>query len=389
MAATCPYCNSDYTKVYYSIDLPIYTWPLLPGEKNLIAPVEISLCSNCWYAFNSKPLPEKSLQQIYDNYFYVSPSMGIGHSLRNGFIQMVKGNTRKEDRIIEIGSSDGYLLRQLHDCGYINLGGIDPNPRINEAFPVKIMKGYFTRDTNFESEIDVFLLEHVFEHLEKPWEFLKKMSDKLSNNGRILMEFPGYCNGMHHQHLSFFTLPFLQNIAIQSGLNSIPVYHEEVTRIIFKKNSNPVPLLSNLQLDEEKKKILAKFNKVAEEHAKMKSELVAFLEKSKGDKVYWWGTGSWATILFYSIDKNILGNMDLEIIDSDPARTSRIFSPANKEVKLAESSLSGKNVKNIVLGSQFISEMRQKLEDWNCRPERIFPPLKKREGLQTCLPIYL
>ena len=372
MSAICPYCKSNDTKVYYSIDLPIFTWPLSPEENNFIAPVEISLCTNCWYAFNSKPLSEELLERIYDNYVYVSPSKGIGYSLRGGFIQMVKDNTRKEDYIIEIGSSDGYLLKQLYDCGYRNLGGIDPNPRVNEEFPIRIMKGYFTRDTRFESEVDVFLLEHVFEHLEKPWEALGDLSCKLRKNGKILMEFPGYCMGMHHQHLSFFTLPFLQDIAAQNELNIIPVYHEEVTRVIFEKTGAHAPFLSGPQLEKEKEKILGNINKVSEKHAKMKSELNAFLSESAGEKVYWWGTGSWASILFCSIDINILNSLDFEIIDSDEARSTKIFTPANKEVMFAESSLRGKNVKNIVLGSQFTSEMISKLEEWNCKPERVF-----------------
>jgi len=372
MQAVCPYCKNNKTKAYYSVDIPIFTWPISPGEKNFIAPVEISLCTDCWYAFNSKPLSEELLKQIYDNYVYISPSAGIGHSLRSEFIQMVKDNTVKEDYIVEIGSSDGYLLRQLYDCGYRNLEGIDPNPRVNEKFPVQIKKGYFTRETRFESEVDVFLLEHVFEHLEKPWESLGNLACKLKANGKILMEFPGYCNGMHHQHLSFFTLPFLQSIAIQNELNIIPMYHEEVTRIIFKKNSNPTPFLTGLNLDREKEKILANTNKISVEYTKMKSKLNTYLREAMGEKIYWWGTGSWATILFCSIDKDLLNSLDFEIIDSDISRTSKIFSPANREVMLAESSLRGSNVKNIVLGSQFSGEMLKKLEEWNCKPERIF-----------------
>ena len=372
MSAICPYCQSNNTKTYYSVNLPIFTWPLSLGEKNFIAPVEISLCIDCWYAFNSKPLSDELLKQIYDNYVYISPSAGIGYSLRSEFIQMVKDNTKKEDHIVEIGSSDGYLLKQLYDCGYRNLEGIDPNPRVNETYLVRITKGYFTQDTSFEFEVDVFLLEHVFEHLEKPWEALGDLACKLKKNGKILMEFPGYCYGMHHQHLSFFTLPFLQTIAIQNRLSILPVYHKEVTRIIFEKNSNPAPFLSGFQLEREKERILFNINRVTEEYNKMKSKLDNFLRESAGEKIFWWGTGSWATIMFCSIDKNILSSLDLEIIDSDATRTSLIFTPANKEVKLAEKSLSGKKIKNIVLGSQFTSEMRKKLEEWNCKPERIF-----------------
>ena len=372
MQAVCPYCKNNNTKAYYSVNLPIYAWPLSHEENNFMVPVEISLCTDCWYAFNSKPLSEELLKTIYDNYVYISPSTGIGYSLRSKFIQMVKDNTVKEDYVVEIGSSDGYLLRQLYDCGYRNLEGIDPNPKVNEDFPVFIRKGYFTRNTSFETEVDAFLLENVFEHLEKPWEALGNLAYKLKANGKILMEFPGYCNGMHHQHLSFFTLPFLQSIAIQNGLSIIPMYHEEVTRIIFEKSNNPTPFLSGLQLDKEKERILANTNKVSEEFTEMKSRLDTYLRESMGEKIYWWGTGLWSTILFCSIDENILGSLDLEIIDSDPTRTLKIFSPANREVMLAESSLSGRNVKNIVLGSQFTGEMLKKLEEWNCVPERIF-----------------
>ena len=90
MPATCPYCKNNDTKVYYSIELPIYAWPLPPGESNFMVPVEISLCTDCWYAFNSKPLSEELLKLIYDNYVYISPSSGIGHSSANSEVMFAE-----------------------------------------------------------------------------------------------------------------------------------------------------------------------------------------------------------------------------------------------------------------------------------------------------------
>ncbi|MCL1940571.1 MAG: class I SAM-dependent methyltransferase [Synergistaceae bacterium] len=376
MTATCPYCKNKHTELYYSAKLPFYVWPLSRGEKNFIVPVKIFLCHNCWYAFNHKPLPEEFIKNYYDNYDYVFSSVGINYSQRSEFINMVKANARRKDHIIEIGSSNEYLLIKLYNYGYRSLGKIEPHPRIDGKLPIRAVNKDFSLDTNFESEIDIFLFDHMFEHLEKPWEFLKVISDKLSKDGKILMEFPGYCSCMHHQHVSFFTLPFLQTISDEIGLTMNVPFHNSstVTRVIFQKVAchKKLPSLSSDELEEDKKEILLNTGNVRQDYIDKKSKLNDFLKNALGEKIYWWDTGMNSAILFNYAEPNFKKNLSFKFIDSEESREGKIFFPAGATVLSAEKNLKGRNIKYLVLASQFKDEMMQKLQEWDCNAEKIF-----------------
>jgi hypothetical protein len=216
----------------------------------------------------------------------------------------------------------------------------------------------------------------MFEHLEKPWEFLKVISDKLSKDGKILMEFPGYCSCMHHQHVSFFTLPFLQTISDEIGLTMNVPFHNSstVTRVIFQKEAchKKLPSLSSDELEEDKKEILLNTGNVRQDYIDKKSKLNDFLKNALGEKIYWWDTGMYSAILFNYMDPSLKKDLRFKFIDSDHSREGKIFFPADAPVFSAEKTLRNNNIKYLVLASQFKDEMKHRLREWNCNAEIIF-----------------
>ena len=373
----CPYCNNKDTQLYYYTNLPFYVWLLSSGEKNFMVPVEIYLCPNCWYAFNRNPLPEEYIKKLYDDNHFI-PSTDTHYPQRGDFYNIVKANTNKNDCIIEIGSSNGYLLTLLSDCGYKYLGEINPDPRIDGRIPIQMKNIDLSWDISYRSDIDVFLFDNVFEHLEKPWEYLKIVSNRLTKNGKIIMEFPGYCSCLHHQHVSFFTLPFLHTISKESGLTMNVVFHgsSTVTRVIFQKEGSrdkKSHSLGPVELEEEKNKILLNTQKVRKDFINRKTKLNSFLQNTSGEKVYWWGADMWAASLFSYIEQEWLDeNINFKFIESDESKEGLTFFPASAKVFSAEKTLKNMNIKYLVLASQSINEMKQKLIEWNCRVENVF-----------------
>ena len=376
MPAACPYCENKDTKLYYSAELPFHAWPLSRGENNFTVPVKIFLCPNCWYAFNHKPLPEEFIKRFYDHYGCVHTPEETDNS-PNGefFLNLVINNAGKKDRIIEAGHSNKYLLTKLFHCGYKNLMEIDFN--MNLSIPVidedQIQETVYGAVAKAGS--NVILFDHVFEHLERPWEFLKMISNKLGRGGKILMEFPGYCNGMHHQHVSFFTLPFLRTMSDEVGLTMKVVFHDSltVTRVIFKKDGlHKKPHPSPAELEEEIKEITLNTQKVMEGCDDKRSKLNDFLKNARGEDIYWWDTGMHSAILYNYAEPHFKNNLSFKFIDSDDSREGKIFFPAGAPVFAAEKTLRDTNIKYLVLASQFKDEMTQKLQEWNCNAEKIF-----------------
>jgi len=373
----CPYCENNDIQLYYYAKLPFFIWPLTPGEKNFMVTVEVYLCTNCWYAFNINPLSEEYIKKLYDDYYIAPPAHKHYYSPHSEFFKLVKGNIKSDDRIIEIGPSNGYLLTLLYVHGYEYLEEAKPERRIDGNLSLRVVDDFSIGDEEFGSEIDVFLLDNVFEHLEKPWEFLEMISNGLSKDGRIIMEFPGYCSCMHHQHVSFFTLPFLQTISQECGLIMNVAFHDHstVTRVIFQKRGNCGKLLS-LDIDElekEKELILQNTQKISQDFINNKSKLNNFLKNASGGEIYWWGTDMWAASLFSYIDQDLLNeNLKIKYIDSDNSKEGLIFFPAKAEVFSAEKVLKNANIKYLVIASKYEYEMAKLLKEWNCNAESIF-----------------
>ena len=125
----CPYCGSFKVPAFFQTDMPniLAACPKsMLGEVRLF-PIEIRLCEDCLLGFNSTPLSDDELDFIYTNYLYISPSSGIGKSKYDGMIETLLRVVRPDERVLEIGCSEGYLLHALQKNQYKSLQGIEPS----------------------------------------------------------------------------------------------------------------------------------------------------------------------------------------------------------------------------------------------------------------------
>lgn len=373
MSDLCPYCNSKNTVKYYETWCPLFTWPLPKDTRNPMILTEVALCKDCFYAFNATPPGDDVLKKLYDNYVYVKPSEGIGYSSHSGFIELVSKRVEKDAHVVEIGSSDGYLLSCLKKEGFVNLEGMDPSPHVPNDFPISIRKEYFSETTRFDSPVDVFLLEHVFEHFNHPWEFLRLMASSLSWGGRIMIEVPHYAtDGMQHQHLSYFTPIFMQTIALPASLEITDLHEGNVLRVVFRKERSPGTFFSPEALEREKEKVLSRTSAVSKERAEQKERIRDFIRQATGEDVYWWGTGSSSADFYMALDSELREGVRIHFIDSDAQREGLYFTPAGAPISVASKVLANRRVKNVLFASQFPSEMAETMKRINCTADKVF-----------------
>ena len=370
----CPYCQSNNTHVFYETQLPLYLWPLKKemASENRIVPLKAVLCHNCLYAFNAEKLDDDTLTGIYDNYMFSFPSKGIGHSSFTGIFDLIDKHTRPSERIIEIGASDGYVLKSLWQKGYKNLLGIDPNPRIPADYPVEFQKGYFDETTDC-GEVDVFILIHVLEHFEKPWDILNTMGEKLKTGGRIIVEVPAAEVALLHQHLSFFTPEFLERLGRDYGFYVKDAsFSGNISRIVYEKGTVQEGVNTNKIKFENRADTIAKINDIKRKKGVFEKDINEFLAMCAGETVYWWGTGSSALIGFQSIKDEVLKDLKIVVIDSDETRRGLIFTPLGQEVYSTEEALREVRGQNIVLASVLYVEMFEMMKQLGCEPGRVF-----------------
>ena len=147
---------------------------------------------------------------------------------------------------LEIGSYAGIFLNEAKKKGWKVLGIeplLFPAYYAEKKNGIKVMRTYFTKDTEIASEsIDVLVATHVIEHVPNPTEFVAKAHDILIKGGKLILETPTYdsfffkllkhrerslrCPG----HIYFFTRETLSKLVEKEGFKVIK--HETVGRTL-------------------------------------------------------------------------------------------------------------------------------------------------------------
>ena len=95
----------------------------------------------------------------------------------------------KQVKILDIGCGSGYILKEMYLWGYKNVVGIDPFIENNIDYPTGI-KIFKQSTIEHNGKYDIILMNHSFEHMDKPFEILKKCNDLLNTNGLLLLNLP-------------------------------------------------------------------------------------------------------------------------------------------------------------------------------------------------------
>lgn len=118
-------------------------------------------------------------------------------------LDLIKKYSRPNHRILDIGCSDGKILKELERNDYNHLYGIDIQAAAKKAFQGTKIK---YRDCDFENEpipfkgkFDVIIMSDVLEHLFAPHTILFDLKKYLSDNGKIIFSMPNagwFLNGI-------------------------------------------------------------------------------------------------------------------------------------------------------------------------------------------------
>jgi 2-polyprenyl-3-methyl-5-hydroxy-6-metoxy-1,4-benzoquinol methylase len=105
-------------------------------------------------------------------------------------------NLTFDARILDVGAGSGDLLFSMHEYGFKNVIGIDPNisNQINNSNGVVIYKTNLTQmKENISSQIQLFdliMFNHSFEHMPDPTDVLKNARALLEPKGLMLIRVP-------------------------------------------------------------------------------------------------------------------------------------------------------------------------------------------------------
>ena len=203
-------------------------------DENLTLKLPIYICKNCQLhvlGTSQKELDVK-IEHFYDEEFWknnddeplksnFTDQYSIGRiRLWRSQIKYCKEILNTNKTILEIGSGHGEAIYNFDKIGY-TVTGIEPDKTsvsfINKKLTNSICMMGKAETISFDKKFDIIWLNHVFEHLSKPIEFLNKIESVLDQHGFIFIEVPSVERA--NDWRKFNSTPHAYNYSKQSLIN--------------------------------------------------------------------------------------------------------------------------------------------------------------------------
>ena len=213
---SCDSSNFNYYADNFTLKLPMY------------------ICQNCKLYVTGKSQKEidKLIQNYYDKDFWddhlenllksdFTDSYSIGRiriwKSQKKYCNEILNNSKT---ILEIGSGHGEAIYNFDKIGY-KVTGIEPDKKnvasINKKLKNSICLVEKAETFSFEKKFDIIWLNHVFEHLTQPIQFLTKISNFLNDSGFIFIEVPSV--EKKNDYRQFKSVPHAYNYSKRSLIN--------------------------------------------------------------------------------------------------------------------------------------------------------------------------
>ena len=332
----CLCCNKNNLNEIINLGLHSFADRFVPKEKlNIIDPkypLILDMCNNCKF-IQSRTVTNPKNRYLEIDYSYTSSNSNYS---RNHWVEFADSleekMSLKNKKIIEIGSNDGFLSYLLKKKGAEVLG-VDASEFMVKISKKKInaIQSIFSNSQSKKikklfGKADIIIANNVFNHSNKPLDFLRGVYNLLKENSIFIFEQPNFTIGVlslkfdqiYHEHISYFTARNIKSILDYSNLKILSLskneYHGGSLRTIAsKKNSSLKEFKIDKFVNYENKKNIYKlrfYKKMMEKiNLKKKKLLTTLISLSaKGYVISGVGAGAKSNtfLTFYGLDNKII-----------------------------------------------------------------------------------
>lgn len=194
-------------------------------------PLILDLCQKCSF-IQSRYITNPKHRYASVDYSYTSSNSNYSKNHWINFANFLSNKVKlKNKKIIEIGSNDGFLSYQLKKRG-ANVLGIDASDFMVKLSKKKInsIQKIFTFKESIKIKklfgtVDIIIANNVFNHSDKPLDFLKGVKNLLKKDALFIFEQPNFTKGLlslkfdqiYHEHISYFTVKNITSLLKYSG----------------------------------------------------------------------------------------------------------------------------------------------------------------------------
>ena len=326
----------EYGLVPLAGDFPSQTELLSDRKFNL----NVQFCTQCGLLQTDSIIDADTL---FKDYRYMS-SIGLsGHFTQ--VAKMIKDRFNP-NKVLEIGSNDGVLLKPLQDLG-VDCIGIEPAINICQVAQDKgchVINDYFNEEAvekySLDSQFDVAVSNNCFAHIDDIKSIVKGVKKALKPGGKFIVEVHyvkslieqlQYDN-IYHEHLYYYSLTALNNLFNQFDMtiidfDEIPI-HSGSIRVVIENALTAHPIKVIKRIDEEKEwgitsiEWLNDFGDKVREHISVIKNTLKDL-KSKGYKICGYGASGRANMICNLAE--ITSDIVDYIVDESPERAGRFI----------------------------------------------------------------
>ena len=354
----CRVCGGKRFKKIFSLgDQPPANNLLDSPNKNIKKyPLELIRCENCTLIQLSYVVPK---EKLYDNYLYI-PSVSKTHlkhfeELSASLVTDLK--LKKNDLVVDIGSSDGSLLKCFWKRG-MRVVGIEPAKNIKCIFPT--FRKYFNQKTAIGivskyGKAKLVTATNSFAHIDNLHEYLEALDILLDEDGVFFAQFPDVRNllkenqfdTIYHEHLSYFTYEPLHHLFAKSKFE------------LFRVDESAIHGGSMRIYVRRREKLLQPF---IENVLEIKKELYGYLYlmKINGKKIVGFGAAAKGMVLlnYCGLDSKLIDY----IADGTPYKQGKFTPGTLIPIVPEEQLLKEKPDIVLILAWNFTTEIMQKLK---------------------------
>tara|TARA_X000000950_G_scaffold189829_1_gene229443 strand:+ start:6302 stop:7513 length:1212 start_codon:yes stop_codon:yes gene_type:complete len=204
-------------------------------EKDYKYRLNIKVCKKCWLAQNQVILPSKKLFPKDYSYFSSYSSSWLNHSKKLVKDLISNFYLKRETKIAEIASNDGYLLQYFNQEGFDTLG-FEPTRNaalVSKKKGINVVNKFFSKKIalNYKKKFDVVIGLNVIAHVPYINNFVSGIRIILNENGIGVFEF-AYLDSLvknnqfdtiYHEHYFYYSLISINNLFKRNGLKIFDV----------------------------------------------------------------------------------------------------------------------------------------------------------------------
>lgn len=315
----CRVCNNELEIIMADLGMsPLANSYMKEENLNKVEaffPLKTYVCSQCFLVQLEK---YESPENIFSDYAYFSSvsTSWLEHAKNYSEEMRVMLSLEQNNKVVEIASNDGYLLKNFVEKG-IPVLGIEPAANVAKValengvdtvvdfFSEKLAKQLIME----KNQADLIVANNVLAHVPDIVDFVKGIKVLLKKSGIVTIEFPHLLNlieenqydTIYHEHFSYLSLTTVKTLFEKLGLeifnvNELPT-HGGSLRIFAKHKGNlSFKVMKNVTiiLEKEEKygiKDISTYKQFAEKVKKNKRDILSLLIqlKEQGNSIVGYG----------------------------------------------------------------------------------------------------